>query len=164
VAQLTLLERVVKESLRVLPPVGYGQRISTAPFEFGQYSLPEKTILSYSQYVTNHLPDLYPLSGAFPPERWETDEVSPYQYLVSGADVHSCLGGTFALMEIKLQLAMLLQRFRLSLRDVARIDRHLRVTLSPKYGMPMMVSPQDRRFAEGDVRGDIHEVVDLRSA
>ena len=65
------------------------------------------------------------------------------------------------MIEIKIVLAMILQRYRLTLRPGARIDRHMRVTLSPKYGMPMILAPQDRRFTRSDPVGNIHEMVDL---
>jgi cytochrome P450 len=146
----------------VLPPVSYGERVCAAPVEVGPYALPKGAFVSFSQYMTHHLPELYPEPERFNPERWHTIDPSPYDYLPFGAGPHTCIGAAFAMLEIKIALAMIVQRYRLALQPGARIDRQLRVTLSPKHGMPMVVAAQDRQFRRTEVRGDIHEMVELR--
>lgn len=161
-AQLPLLERVVKESLRLLPPAAFGTRKAVLPFRMGPYDLPAGTSLIYSQYVTHRIPELYADPQRFWPERWGHCDPSPYEYLPFGAGPRMCIGATFALTEIKIVLAMLLQRYRLSVVPHALIDRRMSVTLSPRHGMPMRIVPQDRCFDKTPVRGNIHEMVDLR--
>lgn len=159
---LPLLEWVIKESMRVIPIVALGHRVSTGPFELGPHALPQGTNLVYSQYITHHMPELYPDPRRFSPERWRTLTPSPYEYLPFGAGPRMCIGATFAMVEIKIVLAMLLQRYRLALAPGARIDRQVSITVAPKYGMPMLVARQDRQFSRGTVRGNIHEMVDLQ--
>jgi hypothetical protein len=72
-----------------------------------------------------------------------------------------CLGATFAMMEIKIVLAMLLQRYRLALSPGARIDRRVTITMSPKHGMPMVVATPGGRLQPGRVRGNVREMVEL---
>ena len=43
----------------------------------------------------------------------------------------------------------------------SRIQRTFEFTMRPKFGLPMTIHPQDRAFAAADVRGNIHEMVDL---
>jgi hypothetical protein len=43
----------------------------------------------------------------------------------------------------------------------ARIDRVVRITMNPRYGMPMLLTKNDRRFQSSEVRGQIHEMVKL---
>jgi cytochrome P450 len=109
------------------------------------------------------MPELYPEPERFLPDRWATISPSVYEYIPFGAGPHMCLGATFAMIEIKIVLALILQRYRLAVRPGARIDRHVKITMSPKYGMPMIVAPQDRQFAKSKagVRGNIHEMVEL---
>jgi len=159
--QLPLLERVIKESMRLLPPAALMSRISTGPFEIGPYQMPTGSIVTISQYITHRMPELYPEPQAFKPERWERIDPSPYEYLPFGAGPRMCIGATFAMMEIKIVLAMLLQRYRLAVVPGARVDRQIKITLSPKGGIPMVVAPPDRRFGKTEVRGNIHEMVDL---
>jgi cytochrome P450 len=73
-----------------------------------------------------------------------------------------CIGEPFAQSSMRLILSAVLQRFRLSCLPGARIDRRVTITLSPKHGLPMEVVPQDRQFRRVPVRGNVHEMVDLR--
>jgi cytochrome P450 len=159
--RLPLLERVIKESMRLLPPASLGLRVSTAPFELGPYQLPRGATVFFSQYITHHMPELYPEPQRFQPERWLTIDPSIYEYLPFGAGPRMCIGATFALFEIKIALALILQRCRLELRPGARIDRRIRITLSPQHGMPMAVLPAGHRIAPLRPRGNINEMVAL---
>jgi cytochrome P450 len=158
---LPLLERVIRESMRLLPPAALLSRIGTEPFAIGPYECGRGTVVTLSQYATHRMPELYPAPQRFNPARWEGFDPSPYEYLPFGAGSRMCIGATFAMMEIKLVLAMLLQRYRLAIRPGARVDYQVKVTLSPRGGMPMAVHAQDRRFTKTPVRGNIHTAVDL---
>lgn len=159
--RLPLLDRVVKESLRILPPVPTAFRISTAPFELGGHGFGEGVMLFYSPYITHRLPDLYPEADRFLPERWLKAEPPVYGYIPFSNGPRRCIGATMALLEIKLMLAMLLPRFRLSLPWGARVDTLVRATLRPKGGLPMRIHAQDRRFKRSWVRGRIRSLVAL---
>lgn len=163
--RLPLLDRVVKESLRLLPPITYAPRATAAPCELGGYALPQGSMVIYSQYVTHRLPELYPAPTRFLPERWEGDAPGTYAYIPFGAGPHMCIGASFATMEIKITLAMLLQRFRLALRPGARIDRNAKGFLAPRGGLPMRVLPQDRQFARAEQAGHtLFATTDARGA
>ena len=161
--QLPLLERVIKESMRVLSPVPWNGRVTSQETELGGYVLPPGTEVFASIYHTHHMGELYPDPEAFQPQRWETIHPSGYEYNPFSAGPRLCIGAGFAMMEIKIVLAMLLQRFRLQLLPQHRIERTGVIVLMPKYGMPMQVYPQDRQFTEGagGVRGNVREMVQL---
>ena len=159
--RLPLLDRVVKEGMRILPPVVYGIRINVAPVTFGPYDVPAGSTIWFSHYITHMLPDLYPRPRRFRPERWESLDPSPYAYLPFGAGPRACIGSALAGTEIRVILAMIAQRYRLSLPPGARIDRAVKIVLGPKNGLPMIVAPQDRRFSATAVRGNIREMVEL---
>jgi len=72
-----------------------------------------------------------------------------------------CIGMAFAMMEIKIVLAMLLQRFGLQIMPRTRVDYQVRITLSPKNGLPMIVAPQDRQFDSTELRGTVRGLVDF---
>ena len=158
---LPLLERVIKESMRLLPPGTYSTRRSTDAFDMGPYHFARGTTVMLSIYLTHHMPDLYPEPERFWPDRWLQIDPSPYEYVPFGAGSRMCIGANFAWMEMKITLATVLQRYRLSLVPNARIDRKELVTLTPKHGMPMRIHKQDRCFARTTVRGNIHEMVNL---
>jgi len=130
-------------------------------FEIGLYQLPKDTIITVSQYITHRLPQLYPQPQAFKPERWETIDPTPYEYFPFGAGPRMCIGATFAMMEAKIVLAMLLQRYRLAVVPGARIDHQIRITLAPKNGLPVTIARRSTQAKPAPVRGNIHAMVDL---
>ncbi len=159
--RLPLLDRVVKESLRLLPPPAYNCRLTTQPVALGPYHLPARSTVAFSHYITHHLPELFPEPQVFRPDRWLGAQPSAFAYIPFGAGPRSCIGEGFAKMTLKLTLSVILQRFRLESVPGARIDRRVTITLSPKGGMSMRVHRQDGAFRRVPVRGNIHEMVDL---
>jgi cytochrome P450 len=159
--RLPLLDGVIKESLRLLPPASQGGRTSTQPFELGGHAFPAGTKVMWSQYITHHMPDFYPEPDRFVPQRWRTIEPAPYTYLPFLAGPRMCLGAAFATLEMKLVVAMIVQRYRLALHSQTIVDYQVKFTLSPKHGIPVQVYPQDRQFKRVAVSGNIHELVAL---
>jgi cytochrome P450 len=159
--QLPLLDRVIRESLRILPPVPYSTRTSTGPFELGPYHLPAKTTVAFSHYITHHLPGLYPEPQRFFPDRWLSIHPSAYEYLPFGAGPRVCIGAAFSTMTLRVVLATILQRFHLNFVRGSRVDREVTVTMFPRNGMWMKVEPATDVPKYVSVRGNIHDMVDL---
>lgn len=163
--QLPVLQRVVDESLRVLTPSAYSQRLTVQPAQLGPLKLGRGTIVVFSQYLTHHRPDLFDEPDRFIPDRWLSIKPSLYAYLPFGAGPRMCLGATLALTTIKLALATILGRYRLTVQPGAQIDGHVLSTmLTPTSGMPMIVSHADGRCAASPVTGNIHSLVRLDEA
>ena len=131
------------------------------PVALGPFNLPQGTLVVTSHYVTHHMPELFPEPECFRPDRWLQAAPSPYAYLPFGAGPRMCLGAPFATLMLKVALPMILQRFRLTVVPGARIDRRSTLTLGPRFGIPMLIENQDRRFTASPVAGDIHEMVEL---
>ncbi len=147
--RLELLDAVVKESLRLFPPVPMNHRLAAEDCALGGYPVERGTELFSSIYHTHRLADWFSEPERFRPERWQTIEPGPYVYNPFGAGPRMCIGASFASMEMKIILAMLLQRFRFELKPGARIDRTVSITLSARHGLPMRVHRQDHRFFDG---------------
>lgn len=159
-SRLPLLEGVIKESLRLLPPAALGMRVTAEPTELGGYALPKDATVIYSEFITHRLPELYPEPDRFKPERWATTNRSTYEFLPFSAGPHMCIGWAFAMQELRIVLAMLMQRYRLAPVPGTRLGVDIRMT--PKPALPMRILPQDRQFQRVAVRGGIHDLVDLR--
>jgi cytochrome P450 len=161
--QLPLLDRVLKESMRIIPVVPAVFRRSAEDVELGGYLVPAHTEIFTSTYATHHLPEIYAEPERFLPGRWETITPSPFEYSPFSVGPRMCIGATFALFEMKIVLAMLLQRFRLELPAGARVDRFGFITLSPRGGLTMLAHRQDRQFSRGvgGTQGNVREMVIL---
>ena len=133
------------------------------PARLGGLDLPKGSRVYFSQYLTHRTPDVFPDPQRFEPDRWDGLEPPPFSYIPFGAGPRMCIGYMFSMTMMKTCLGMMLQRFRFSLVSKARIDRKMSLTLSPKYGMPMTVHKQDRRFVQSLPTGNIHDMVDLNN-
>ncbi len=160
---LPLLENVIKESMRVIPVVPNVYRSPGEDIEVGGYLLPAGTEIITSTYYTHHMPELYPEPERFNPQRWESINPSPFEFSPFSVGPRMCLGATFAMMEMKIVLAMLIQRFRLELLPGELINRRGFLVLMPTSDLPMLVNAQDREFERGvgGVVGNVREMVDL---
>lgn len=76
------------------------------------------------------------------PERWLGDlekRIPRLAYLPFGAGPRICIGNAFAMMEARLILATVAQRFRFVLRAGQRVEPDPMVTLRPRGGLTMQV-------------------------
>ena len=160
--QLLFLERVIKESMRILPPVPYTIRSATADVEMGGYKVPKNSRVLCSHFLTHHQPDLYPEPEKFLPDRWLTIDPSPYEYMPFSAGPRACIGAIFAMQAMKISISMILQRFRLQVVRGAKVESVVRVTMSPRYDIPVRIFSQDRKFTRSDVRGNVCEMVEMK--
>jgi len=158
---LVLLDRVIKESLRLLPTAPYASRIVKQPVEMSGRLFPVGSVVIYSSYVTHHLPELYRAPERFDPARWETLRPSPYAYLPFGTGPRTCVGADFALLEMKLVLATMLQRFWPEVTPGARVDARLGMVLLPDGALPVTLRPAGSRVPAARVRGNVHRAVTL---
>ena len=156
---LPLLDRVINESLRLFPPGMWMLRTSTGPFTLGPYDFPAGTRIVFSPAVTHRRADLYPDPHRFLPERWEHLDPTPYEYLPFGAGSRRCLGATFAMMELRLVVPLIVQRFRLRLRDGTRVDRAGAVLSFPSRPLPVRLAPPTTRPRAARLRGNIHALL-----
>jgi cytochrome P450 len=108
------------------------------------------------------MPELYPEPLRFRPERWAGFDPGPYAFNPFSAGPRMCIGATFALFEIKIVLALLLQRFRFELVPGQRIDRLFTITMAPAPRVQMRIQPLGGRYASAaPVRGNVTSMVRL---
>lgn len=108
--QMPYLQAVVKESMRVRPPVTMVPYKAIKPFKIrDDYTVPVGSMIIPTFYNSLHDPEVFPDPDAFLPERWLDPEGSasqnPKHYLVFGNGAHRCIGNEYALMNIALVLA-----------------------------------------------------------
>lgn len=144
VGELTYLEQVIRETLRLYPPIHIGTRVAVADLEFNGYHIPAGTRLVYSVYLTHRHRAYWPEPGRFDPGRFDLyahPQPAPYTYLPFGGGPRNCIGAAFAQLEVKVVLSRLIQRFHFHLIE-SRVRAHMGATLEPRPGVRMAVRPR----------------------
>ncbi|GJD16856.1 cytochrome P450 [Rivularia sp. IAM M-261] len=113
---LPYFNAVCNEVLRIYPTQLFSfPRIVESPVEIMGYKLSPGTILIANIYSTHQREDLYPEPKQFKPERFLEKQFPTYEFLPFGGGSRVCIGGTFALLEMKLVLATILSHYQLKL-------------------------------------------------
>lgn len=160
--ELPLLDRVMKESMRVLPASAYSQRMATEAVTLGPLHLPRGTGVVFTPIITHHLAEHYPQPERFLPDRWINLRPSPYAYHPFGAGPRLCIGAPLATAIIRVALERILTRFRLMTVPGSMIGAHIESTmLFPTNSVPMEIHPADGNYGANRVVGNIHDLVDL---
>jgi cytochrome P450 len=144
--QLTYLTAVVHEGLRLYPPAPYIIRTLEAR--------PRAPLIILSIWSMHRHPALWARPEAFEPERWlaseDPTEASPgparqlrtfAAFLPFGAGPRMCIGRGFALIEIKLILLDIMQRFALRLVDPLLPAAQATVLTRPQQRIRLQVEP-----------------------
>ena len=142
IPRLRYAEMVFAESLRLYPPAWAMGRRALNDFRLGEFTLPAKTTVRISQFVTHRDPRFFPDPLRFDPERFTPEAKArrtKFAYFPFGAGFRQCIGESFAWMEGVLVLATLAQRWKLKLIPGHRVEPEPLITLRPKYGMKMLV-------------------------
>jgi cytochrome P450 len=140
-AKMTLLERVIEESMRLLPPVWGFERQALERDEVLGHPIEKGHILGVSTWTLHRMPQHWENPEGFDPDRFlpERKKERPrFAYVPFGAGPRICIGAGFAMLEAKAILAVLLRRFRFEVASGYRLEPEPLVTLRPKGGIPMI--------------------------
>jgi cytochrome P450 len=160
VAHLPLLDAVVKESMRILPPVPNLARVASQSTSLGGYDVRRGTWIVLSSFLTNRAPELYDEPARFAPERWSRITPSGFEYMVFSGGPRVCPGSSFGTAVVKVSIAAILSRFCISIVPGARIDRRVAVTMAPR-GLPVVLHPPGRGWTASPVTGQVCDMVEL---
>ena len=139
------LRHVFKETLRLYPPVSFLPRAVTKPIMMRGKSLKPGDLLVISPWLIHRNPDNWQCPHSFDPERFARAEDAPAvrnSWIPFGRGPRSCIGAGFAQQEAVLVLATMLRHFRLSCRADYRPELVSRLTLRPKSGIFLMLTPR----------------------
>lgn len=143
IERLALVQQLLKESMRLYPPVPLMARQATEDTEIGGIALRRGMSVVMPIYIIHRHTRRWRDPDAFDPERFSPANeaaIERYQYLPFGAGPRICIGMAFATIEATAMLATLLQHARFS--RVAGRDPHpvARVTLLPRGGIALRVT------------------------
>ncbi|KAM4022501.1 cytochrome P450 4A24-like [Anomaloglossus baeobatrachus] len=107
----------IKESLRLFPPVPGVARKLSKPITFCDgRSLPEGATVILSIYCINRSPGFWKDPEVFDPLRFSVENSAdrhPHAFLPFAAGSRNCIGQNFAMNEMKVAVALILQKFQL---------------------------------------------------
>jgi cytochrome P450 len=110
--------------------------------ELAGYELPAGIVVSPSIYLTHRRPDVYPDPEAFRPERFLERPAGTYTWIPFGGGVRRCLGASFALFEMKVVLATILERVRLrTVAEPGEAVTRRAITFAPRRQGTIALSP-----------------------
>lgn len=124
------LRQVVKESLRLKPPVLMVPYQTHKDFPISEsYTVPANSMVIPTTYPALHDPVAYPNPEAFDPDRWGSSgsaEKFPKNFMVFGNGPHHCLGKEYAILHLMSTIAQATRRlefkhYRTSKSDDIRI-------------------------------------------
>lgn len=161
IAELPRLDAVVKESMRLIPPVPLQLRVAEADATLAGHRIAKHSRAVLATFLTTRMPDLYPEPDRFLPERWSTIDPTPFEYPVFGAGPRICPGYWFGLNAIKVALATILTRYRIAVEPGMRVDYRIQPTMRPTRSVPATLHRQDGAFAAIPIRGAIRDIVRL---
>jgi sterol 14-demethylase len=117
--ELEYTEAVVKEALRLHPPLFVLVRVAQQDFVYRDYFIERGSWILVSPTVAHRMAEHFAEPDRFDPERFlpprEEDKRHNFAYIAFGGGRHKCLGNAFALLQVKAILAVLLRRYEFEL-------------------------------------------------
>jgi sterol 14alpha-demethylase len=125
--EIPRLEAALKETLRLHPPLILLLRVAQEPVEFGDWTLPEGTLVGATPRVSNRIPEDFPEPDVFDPGRYidprQEDLVNRWTWIPFGAGRHRCVGSAFAMMQLKAIFSVLLRDYEFELAQPSETYR-----------------------------------------
>jgi cytochrome P450 len=134
------LDAVAKETLRIRPVVFDVGRVLKEPIELAGYRLPAGVMVVPGIGLVHSSADVYPDPDRFDPDRMLGATLSPTTWFPFGGGNRRCLGGNFAMVEMRVVLGEILRRVELNTTTAADEKQRLKhVTLVPDRGARIRV-------------------------
>lgn len=146
--KVPVLESVLKEVLRLHPPLIILMRKVLQDFSIGDITIPAGKFVCAAPAITHRIPDLFPEPERFDPERYSPErqeDKNLYAWQAFGGGRHKCSGNAFALFQIKAIFCVLLRDYAFELvgSPESYQDDYTKMVVEP--GSPARVRFQKRK-------------------
>ncbi|KAJ6644109.1 Cytochrome P450 4C1 [Pseudolycoriella hygida] len=122
-AKLPYLDMVIKESLRLYPPVPFTGRHLFEDLQIGDYMIPKGTDIWLNYFALHRNTDHWTEPEKFDPERFSPEnsiDRQPFAFVPFSGGLRNCIGQRYAKAFMKIVIVQILRRFRIL--PVTRID------------------------------------------
>ncbi|KAI4466640.1 cytochrome p450 family 4 [Holotrichia oblita] len=151
--KLKLLERCIKETLRLYPSVPIVARQLQKDIDIGGYVIPASSTVNLYIYVIHRDPRYYNNPEAFDPDRFLPENIREkhhYAYIPFSAGPRNCIGQKYAMLEAKVLLTYILMNFKIKSVETEKTVRPIiDLILRPLNGLPVTI--ERRHFQKDDV-------------
>ena len=141
--QIPRLENVLKETLRLHPPLIILMRVAKGEFEVEGYPIHEGDLVATSPAISNRIPEDFPDPDNFVPERYEQprqeDLINRWTWIPFGAGRHRCVGAAFATMQIKAIFSVLLREYEFEMTQASDSYRNDHSKMVVQFAQPAKV-------------------------
>ncbi len=145
--RLPYCRMVLEETMRLYPPAWVVERTPLVDDEIDGYTIRAGARLTMFMYEIHRRPDFWPDPDRFEPDRFtEENSAGRHRYALfpfSGGP-RICLGRDLAMVEMMFALAMVAQRFRMTVEPDHPVAALASVNLRPRYGIKLRISPRRR--------------------
>jgi cytochrome P450 len=132
---------VMKEALRMYPPLSTLPKYSTKAFEFEGQIIPEGVMVATYPIHTHYMEEYWSQPQTFDPLRFSPERAEhknhPYCWVPFSGGAHMCIGLHFAIMQIKLVMFEMLKQYRWSLPDGYEMPVQQSPISKPRDGLPI---------------------------
>uniref|UniRef100_A0A914EBD2 Cytochrome P450 n=1 Tax=Acrobeloides nanus TaxID=290746 RepID=A0A914EBD2_9BILA len=145
--ELKYLERCIKETMRVFPPVPVVLRKLKDDLEMGGKTVPRGSTITIFPYILHHNKEVFPNHDVFDPDNFLPENIAKrhnYSYIPFSAGPRNCIGQKFAFYEEKMTMIWVLRKYKLlcdyKLHDNTPCSEAI---LRPKMGIPLKLERRD---------------------
>lgn len=145
--QLPFCRAVIDETLRLFPPVHVFSRQAMGDDVVCDHPVPKGAFVTVSSWVLHRHQLWWEAPNEFRPERFLPEnaaKINRFAYIPFGTGPRVCLGKHLGLLEATMLFVMIAQRFQLRLPAGHRVEPLGRMTLRPRWEMPMIVTSRRR--------------------
>ncbi|ESO95502.1 hypothetical protein LOTGIDRAFT_116849 [Lottia gigantea] len=136
IQKLEYLDMCLSESLRLYPPSIRLERQACNDVTIGEITIPKDTIIVIPTYTIHRDETIFPDPGQFNPERFSDlnkSKIPSYCYFPFGLGPRSCIGMRMAILEVKLGMVGLLQKYKFSTCDKTMVRMKTRYLTKGRY-------------------------------
>ena len=142
--ELKYTQWCIKEAMRLYPPVLRFRRKTTEDTEIVGHVIPRGITITMSVMQIHRHPDTWENPNEYNPLNFHPSKAEgrhPYAYIPFSAGYRNCIGQIFALNEMKIVIASIINRFQVALDEAHEVEIHPRIVLRAKNDIKIILNP-----------------------